>query len=45
MMTYFDFESTLYILTMTYMVPVIALAVASAVGLAVIETVERVGEL
>lgn len=40
-----DFEFTLHILTVSYMVPVIVLAVASAIGLAVIETVERVGEL
>lgn len=45
MTTYLDFESTLHLLTITYMFPVIVLAVASAIGLAVIETVERASEL
>ena len=43
MMTYSDFESVLHVLTITYMVPVIVLAVTSAISLAVIETVERNG--
>lgn len=45
MTTYVDFESVLHLLTITYMVPVIVLIVTSAIGLAVIETVERVSEL
>ena len=43
MMTYSDFESVMHTLTIIYMVPVMVLAVTSAIGLAVIETVERNG--
>ncbi len=45
MTTYISFESALHMLTVAYMVPMLVLVVASAVGLAVIETIEEVGEL
>lgn len=45
MITYISFESALHMLTVAYMVPVLMLVVASLVGLAVIETIEEVGQL
>lgn len=45
MTTYIPFESTLHLLTVAYMAPLLLLAMGSAVGLAVIETVEEVTEL
>lgn len=45
MTTYISFESALNILTVAYMVSVFVLILASTVGLAVIETLEEVGEL
>lgn len=39
------FETALHTLTVAYMVPVLVLILTSAVGLAVIETIEEVGEL
>jgi len=44
-MTYIDFESALHLLAITYLAPGVLLIAASAIGLAVVETVERVGEL
>lgn len=45
MTTYMSFESALHILTVAYMVSVFVLILASTLGLAVIETLEEVGEL
>lgn len=45
MTTYISFESALHMLTVTYMVPMLVLVVASLVGLAVIETIEEVSQL
>lgn len=44
MTTYISFESTLHMLTAIYMLPMLVLIAASAFGLAVIETIEEVGE-
>jgi hypothetical protein len=45
MTTYISFETALQMLTVAYTVPALLLIVASAIGLAVIETVEEVGQL
>lgn len=45
MTTYIPFETALHMFTVAYMASIFALVVSSAVGLAVIETVEEVGEL
>ena len=45
MTNYIPFESVLHMLTAAYMVPVVWLIVASVFGLAVIETIEEVGQL
>ena len=45
MTTYISFESALHMLTVVYMIPVLWLVVASVLGLAVIETIEEVGQL
>lgn len=43
MMTDISFESALHMLTVAYLFPMLLLAMASAVGLAVIETIEEAG--
>lgn len=45
MTTYITFESALHILTVGHVVPLSLLALTSAIGLAVIETLEEVSEL
>lgn len=45
MITYISFESALHMLTVVYMVPMLVLVAASAIGLAVIETVEEVSDV
>lgn len=45
MTTYISFETALHMLTAAYMFPALVLVVASAVGLAVIETVEELNEI
>lgn len=45
MTTDISFESALHMLTVAHMFPLMLLVLVSVVGLAVIETVEEVGEL
>lgn len=45
MTTYITFESALHILTVAHVVPLSLLALTSAIGLAVIETLEEASEL
>lgn len=45
MTTDISFASALHMLTVAHMLPLMLLVLFSAVGLAVIETVEEVGEL
>lgn len=45
MTTDISFESALHMLTVAHMVPLMLLVLFSNVGLAVIETLEEVGEL
>ena len=45
MTTYISFESVLHTVTVAHLVPLLLLVMFSAFGLAVIETLEEVGEL
>ncbi|WP_353929706.1 hypothetical protein WJM97_15505 [Okeanomitos corallinicola TIOX110] len=44
MTTYIVFDEALQMLTNTYLISAIALIAASSIGLAVIETIEKIGD-